>query len=199
MGVFFIPTYRSFYRLWKSLSLKLVPATFLLVWFLSLNESTCETKKNVFFFSFQKLFSFSRKSNFRILHFQISWCHQMPKHKTRNRFHWITWEVNRVCERNLASACHIAKEKNSSKNSTKTAAWKLVPDPFVFAKNWAQLLLENKIFKAATYTKYVKAKLSKFVQTTMLTSTETSLQRILWKLKRGWNQLPGHIIHKKFW
>ena len=30
-----------------------------------------------------------------------------------------------------------AKEKISSKNSTKIAAWKLVPGPFVFAKNEA--------------------------------------------------------------
>ena len=40
-----------------------------------------------FFISLEKLFPFSRKSNFRILHFQISWHHQMPKHKTRNTFH----------------------------------------------------------------------------------------------------------------
>ena len=33
----------------------------------------------------------------RILHFQISRHHQKPKHKTRNTFHWITWEVNTVC------------------------------------------------------------------------------------------------------
>ena len=48
-------------------------------------------------FSLQKLFSFSRKSNFRILLFQISWRHQMSNYKTRNTFHWITWEVNAVC------------------------------------------------------------------------------------------------------
>ena len=31
----------------------------------------------------------------------------------------------------------MTKEEISSKNSTKTAAWKLVPGPFVFAKNEA--------------------------------------------------------------
>ena len=76
--------------------LKVVSATFVLVCFLSLKESTCKTRKNVFN-SLQTLFSFSRKSNFRILHFQISWRHQMPKHKTRSTFHWITWEVKTVC------------------------------------------------------------------------------------------------------
>ena len=44
--------------------LKVVPATFLLVCFLTLNESTCQTKKNVFYFT--------SKSNFSILAFQIS-------------------------------------------------------------------------------------------------------------------------------
>ena len=52
-------------------NLKVVSATFVLVCFLSLNESTCQTRKSVFI-SLQKLFSFSRKSYFRILHFQIS-------------------------------------------------------------------------------------------------------------------------------
>ena len=102
----------------------------------------------MFFNSLLKLFSFSRKSNFRILDFQISWRHLMPKHKTRNTFYWITWEVITVCKWNLASLCHILKEIVSSKNFTNTAAWKLVPGLFVFAKNLAQPLLENEIFEA---------------------------------------------------
>ena len=36
--------------------LKVVSATFLLVCFLSLKESTCETKKNVFYFTSKALF-----------------------------------------------------------------------------------------------------------------------------------------------
>ena len=52
----------------------------------SLSESNCQTRENVFI-SLQELLSFLRKSNFRILHFQISRRHQMPKHKTRNTFH----------------------------------------------------------------------------------------------------------------
>ena len=31
----------------------------------------------------------------------------------------------------MTSLCHIIKEKISSKNSAKTAAWKVVPDSFV--------------------------------------------------------------------
>ena len=49
-------------------SLKVV---FLLVSFLSINESTYQTRK-VFVISPQKLFPFLRKSDFRILYFQIS-------------------------------------------------------------------------------------------------------------------------------
>ena len=53
--------------------LKAVSAIFLLVCFLSLNKSTCQTRKNVYFIS-KALFVLekTRKSNFRNLHFQIS-------------------------------------------------------------------------------------------------------------------------------
>ena len=68
-----------------------------------------------------------RKSNSRTLDFQISWCQQMPKHKTRNIFHWINLEVNTVNE--IWPVYVIPKEIISSKNSTETAAWKLVPGP----------------------------------------------------------------------
>ena len=50
--------------------LKAVSAIFLLVCFLSHNNSTCQTRKNAFIL-FQKLFSFSKQSNFSILDFQI--------------------------------------------------------------------------------------------------------------------------------
>ena len=50
-------------------TLKVVSATFLLVCFLSLALVKLRKK---FFISLQKLFLFSRISNFRILHFEIS-------------------------------------------------------------------------------------------------------------------------------
>ena len=43
---------------------------------------------------------------------------------------------------------HITKEKNYIKFFAKAATWKQVPDPFAFAKNWAQPLLKNEIFEA---------------------------------------------------
>ena len=91
--------------------------------------------KKSFYFTSKALFVLSRKSNFRDLDVQIAWCHQMPKHKTRNTFYWITWEINTVCQWDLASLYHITKEKFLSKKSTKTATWKQVPGPFVFVKN----------------------------------------------------------------
>ena len=69
---------------------KVVSTTFLLICF--------QIWKRTFVkLGLQKLFLFSRKSNFRILGMQISRFHQMPKHKARNTFYWITWEVNTVC------------------------------------------------------------------------------------------------------
>ena len=68
----------------------------------------------------------------------------------------MTWEVITVCKWNFASLCHILKEIISSKNSTKSAAWKLVPGPFVFCK---MIFL-----KQSSYIRYVGAKLSKLVQ-----------------------------------
>ena len=84
--------------------------------------------EKMFFISLQKFLSFSGKSNFRILDIQIS-LHQMPNHKTRNTFYWITWEVNTV-----SPVYVVLKEKILSKHSTKTATWKVIPRPFVFAK-----------------------------------------------------------------
>ena len=55
--------------------LKVVPATFLLVCFLSLKESTCETRTNVFV-SLQKLFLFSKN---QILEFLIFKFHGIMK------------------------------------------------------------------------------------------------------------------------
>ena len=72
----------------------------------------------------------------------------------------------------MASLCHTTKEKILSKNSTKTATWKLVPGLSVFVKNYAQPILESE-FSEATYIRYVTAKLSEFVQISMQTSSDS--------------------------
>ena len=62
---------------------KVVSATFLLVCFVCLKESTCETRK-IFFVSLRELFSFFFfGSNLNFSDIQTSWRHQMPKHETR--------------------------------------------------------------------------------------------------------------------
>ena len=58
--------------------------------FLSIKERFCEIRKNVFLFDFKSSFRSWEKSKVRILDIQISWRHQMPKHKTRNAFYRIT-------------------------------------------------------------------------------------------------------------
>ena len=70
---FFVFLRENFIRKWGSKTpktLKIVSATFLLVCFLGLSESIFPTKRNVLLL--QLLFWFSRKSSFRILHFQVS-------------------------------------------------------------------------------------------------------------------------------
>ena len=73
-------------------------------------------KKKKFFFSLQNFFLFLRQSDFNFSNIQMSWRHQMPKHKTRNIFYWITWEVNIVWWWNFASLCNITKWNFLSKN-----------------------------------------------------------------------------------
>ena len=110
----------ALFFIWKEVSL---------VCFVSLKKKTCETRKNIF--------TLLRKGSwdFNFSDIQMSWRHQMSKLETQNRFHWITWEVNKVWQLNLASLCYIAKETFLSKNSKKNKTWKLVPHPFQFSKN----------------------------------------------------------------
>ena len=58
----------------------------------------------------------------------------MPKHKTRNTFYSNLQSKHRLLMK-FGQFISYFKRKVSSKNSTKTAAGKLVPGPFVFAKN----------------------------------------------------------------
>ena len=59
----------------------------------------------------------------------------MAKHKIRNTFYWITCECKHSLLMKLICQFTLLQKKKKSKNSTKTATWKLVPGPLVFAKN----------------------------------------------------------------
>ena len=76
---------RVFLSLWASL--KVVSATFLLDCFVCLKESTCETRKNTFYFTSKALLVLDIIN----LDIQMSWRHQKPKHETQNIHYWITW------------------------------------------------------------------------------------------------------------
>ena len=69
--------------------------SFLLLSFQAWKRALVKFEKKIFV-SLQKLFSFSKKSRFRILAIQILWRHQMSNHKARNPFYWTTSEVNTV-------------------------------------------------------------------------------------------------------
>ena len=150
--------------------------------FMSKRGLLCLTRRNVFYFSNQML----RKSKFGIVDIQTSWLYQMPNHKT-NIFYWITW-VGSISSL-LMKFGHSTKGKVLSKNSIKTATWKLVPGPFMLAKNWVQPLLENGVFLSKLLIWDNQYHLSKFVQISMQTSLDS---------KRAWYVL-GHIFHKVFW
>ena len=57
-----------------------------------------------------------------------------------------------------------------------------------------------RFLKQATSIRYVKAKLSKLVQISMLPHIlRIFLQRIIWKSKRTWDKFTGHIFRRIFW
>ena len=109
---------------------------FVLVYFLSINESTCQTRKNVFLFHFKIPFLFSRKPNFRILHFQISWIIKCLSIKKKY-----------ISLNNLGSKYSLLitfgqfmsyyKSKNFIKNFYKNCDLKTSSRPFCVCKEWS--------------------------------------------------------------
>ena len=136
-------------------------AIFLLVCFSSLKEKLWNLEK-CFLFHFKS--SFHSREN-QILDIQISWRHQIPQHKTRNTFYWITWEANTVLIKfgQFISYCKFLQRIEHN------------------------LYWTMKFLKQTIYIRYVIEKLSKFVQISTLTTPDSFLQRIPWKLKKAWN------------
>ena len=67
----------------KKLISKVVSTTFLLGGFTCLKESTCETRKNVFYFT-SKAFFVLEIIKFRLFRYSNFMKSSMPKHETRN-------------------------------------------------------------------------------------------------------------------
>ena len=132
--------------------LKVVSATFLLVCFLSLKESFCETRKKKLV---QKLFSFSRKLKFRILDTSISW-HQMPKHKTRNGFYWIAWESKYSLLIKFGQFMWYYKRKSFLKKFYKNCNLETISRPSCVCKKIKHnLCCKMRFLKQRTYIRYV--------------------------------------------
>ena len=127
--------------------LKVVSATFSLVCFLSLKESTWETRKNVFLFHFKS--SFRSREN-QILEFEIFKFHDviLPEHRTRNKFYGITREVNSLLmEFDQFMSYH--KRKRFIRKLYENCSLKTSPRPFYACKELGIPLLENETFEAS--------------------------------------------------
>ena len=134
-----------------------MPATFFLV--------SCKFYKRVFlklgifFFYFtSKALSILIKSDFKILFIQISLCHEMPKHKTRNTLYWITWGKNTV----IGEIWPYQKRKKFIEKFHK----KLWPENYFQAFSCFQRVKHNlyckmKFLKQASYIWSVIAKITK--------------------------------------
>ena len=130
---------------------------------------------------------FLRKSNCRILHFQILWHHQMPKHKTKKCISLNNLGSKYNLLMKFGQFMSYYKRKSFIKIFYKHCSLKTSFRPFRVCKELRLTCIRKWNFRSKLLFRYIIAKLSKFVQVTMLTSTEFFLQWILWKLKRAWN------------
>ena len=77
------------------------------------------------------------------------------------------------------------KRKNSIKKFCKNGSLKTSSRPFCVCKELSTASIGKWNFlKQTIYIRYIRAKLSKVFQISMMTSSDSFLQRILWKLKR---------------
>ena len=113
----------------------------------------------------------------------------MPKHKTRNAFYWITWEVNTIC-------WWSQKEKNIKK-IYKNYNLKTTSRPFCICKGLGTTSIGKcNLWITLHIIRYVIAKLSKFVQISMQASSHFFLQRIFWPT--GQISLTGFVYFPSY-
>ena len=119
----------------------------------------------------------------------------MTKHKRRNTFYWITCEVNTVCQWNLASLCHIPKEKKLSKISQKLRPETKFQALLHLLRIKHNLYSKMKHLKQATYIRLANC-ISKSIKTWQ--NQHTDLLRFLFtKLLENWKG-PGTSFHTIF-
>ena len=124
-------------RVWN-----VVSATFLLLCFSSLNGNTCQTWKNVFYFTLKALFVLE-KIKFSILDVKTLRCHQMPKIKTRNTFYSVTWEVNNSLLMKLCQFMSYYKRKKFIKKLYKNCGLKTSSRLFCVSKELSATSIGN--------------------------------------------------------
>ena len=114
-----------------------------------LKASFSETTK-MFYISLPRLFSLLRKLKFEILDVQVSWRHQMPKHETRKRFHWIIWEVNSLLMK-FAQFISYYKRKSFIRKFYKTCDLKTSSTLFCVCKELNKTYWKWKLKRAYKY------------------------------------------------
>ena len=133
---------------WKGSNF-LVSATFLLIWFLSLNKSTCETRT---------CFLFHSKSSFRSWENQIldenkiSWRSQMSKTKIcRNKKYILLSNLGSKHSllMKFCQLCHITKKRKFIKKFYKKYSTKTSTRPFCIYKEFGTI--SNMLFLEASY------------------------------------------------
>ena len=113
---------------------------------IGLNESTCQIKKNIFNL-LQNLFSFLRKLNFRILHFQILWRKKNKKYLSLNNL-----ESKHSVLMKFGQFMSHYKRKNFIKKFSRSCSQKTSSRPFYVCKElstasigkwnfWSKLLI----------------------------------------------------------
>ena len=137
------------------MSLKVLSATFLLVsFFISLKESSVKLGIIFFLFHFKSSFCYQKNQFLEFSDIQVSWQHQMHKHKTKNTFYWINLKVNSVNK--FWTVYVILQKKKSYKKLHKNCNLKISSIPVCIRKELkGQPLFQNEPFEGATYIRYI--------------------------------------------
>ena len=167
-----------YFRSFNQGFLKVVSATFLIVCFLSVKEGTCETWKNLFYFTSKALFVLEqiKFQNCRYLSFMTS-----SNAQAQNKKYILLNNLRRKQSVNELRPVYVISQKKKiyQKHPRKLLPKNQFQTPLSLQRIKRNLYWKMKLLKQGTYTKYVLAKLSKFVQISTQTSSDSFLQRII--------------------
>ena len=127
-----------------------MPATFLLVCFLSLNERTRQTRKHIFYFTSKALF-FLEKIKFENLRFSDFTRHQIPKHRTKKYILLNNLRSKHSLLMKLDQFMSYSKRNNFIEKFCKNCGLKTCSRPFCDGKEYYNLYCKIKFLKQSTY------------------------------------------------